>query len=160
MQLLRTRRGIMSNGRVGSLHAHYAVLTLLFLPVLVTAQSQNAELTGSISDPSGGLVPGVQVTLTNVATGERRATVTNEAGLYTIPLLQPGKYEITVRKEGFRSLTRGDVELHVNQTARADFTLEVGALAESVQVTGAVAALQAESSDLGHVIENKQVLEL
>src|SRR5436190_1601201 len=101
-----TRRVIMSKGRVGSLHAHYAVLTLLLLPVLVTAQSQNAELTGSIADPSGGLVPEVQVTVTNVATGERRAAVTNEAGLYTIPLLQPGKYEIAIRKEGFRSLTR------------------------------------------------------
>src|SRR5690242_15198820 len=150
----------MRNGRPGRMRARHVVLALFLLPVLVRAQSQNAELTGSIADHSGGLVPEVQVTVTNVATGERRATVTNEAGLYTVPLLQPGKYEISVRKEGFRSLTRADIELHVNQTVRADFTLEVGTVAESVQVTGAVAALQAETSDLGHVIENKQVLEL
>jgi len=140
--------------------ARRIVLACILLPVLAIAQSQNAELTGTITDPTGGLVPGAQVTVTNVGTGEKRTTTSNEAGIYTVPLLQPGGYEVSVRKEGFRSSTRADVELHVNQTVRADFALEVGALAESVQVTGTVAALQADSSDLGHIVQNRQVQDL
>jgi hypothetical protein len=146
--------------RLTCVSARTVLLALLLLPPLLTAQSQQAQLTGNITDSSGALVPGVQVTVTNIATADIRTTTSDEAGLYTVPLLDPGKYEIKIRKDGFRSVTRSGVELHVNQTARVDIALEVGAVAESVQVTGAVAALQTETSDLGQVVENRQVLEL
>lgn len=148
------------NRRLDSSHAQGALLVLLFSPLVLIAQSQKAQLTGNITDSSGALVPGVQVTVTNVATDDKRTTTSDEAGLYTVPLLEPGKYEITVKKEGFHAVTRSGIELHVNQTARVDVVLEVGAVAESVEVTGGVAALQAETSDLGHVVENRQVSEL
>ena len=96
----------MMDGRLDSFHGRCALLALLLLPLLLTAQSEKAQLTGNITDPSGALVPGVQVTVTNVATDEKRSTTSTETGLYTVPLLEPGKYEITVKKEGFHSLTR------------------------------------------------------
>jgi hypothetical protein len=148
------------NRCLGSFQVRCVLLAFLLLPLLLTAQSQKAEVTGNITDSSGALVPGVQVTVTNVGTDDKRTITSSETGLYTVPLLDPGKYEITARKEGFRTVTRSGIELHVNQTVRVDISLEVGALTESVQVTGAVAALQAETSDLGHVVENRQVLEL
>jgi len=146
--------------RHGSNRALCALLAVLFIPLVLHAQSERAQLTGSISDSSGALVPGVDIKVTNVATGEKRTATSNEAGMWAVPLLEPGNYEVTASKEGFRSVTRTGIELHVNQTMRVDLALEVGAVTESIQVTGAVLALQAETSDLGHVVENKQILEL
>src|SRR5690242_3579314 len=123
----------MRTGYPSQSQVRRVLLACVLLAVFANAQSQNAELTGTITDASGALVPGAQITVTNVNTGEKRTTTSNEAGIYTIPLLQPGGYEISIRKEGFRSATRSGVELHVNQAVRADFALEVGAVAESVQ---------------------------
>jgi hypothetical protein len=133
---------------------------MLVSPLFLSAQSEKARVTGTITDASGAVVPGVEVTVTNVATGEKRTATSNEAGLYTVPLLEPGKYDIATSKQGFRSVTQTGIELHVNQTVRVDVSLEVGAVAESIQVSGSVAALQSETSDLGLVVENKQVREL
>ena len=71
------------------------------LPLLI-AQSEKAQVTGTVVDSSGARVPGVDITLTNTATGESRATASNETGSYTIPLLEPGSYEIGAQKASFR----------------------------------------------------------
>src|SRR3954451_15189716 len=77
----------MRIGYPNEAQVHRMLLTCVLLPVFAIAQSQNAELTGTITDPSGGLVPGAQVTVTNVNTGEKRTTTSNEAGIYTIVVL-------------------------------------------------------------------------
>ncbi len=137
-----------------------ALFSLILFPFMLTAQSQQGQLIGTIKDSTGALVPGVQITLTNVATGVIRTTASNDAGAYTVPLLDPGKYEIVAKKDGFRPITQSGLEVHVNQTLRVDVALEVGTLAESIQITGAPTALQTATSDLGAVVENRQVLGL
>ncbi len=80
-------------------------LILLFTACFVfltTAVGQTAQLTGRIRDAGGAVVPGAQITLSNQANGFKRDTVTDDEGYYTLPLLQPGSYQLTVRKDGFK----------------------------------------------------------
>ena len=119
-----------------------------------------SQLTGSITDATGAAVPAAPVTATNTETGAEKSASTDANGQYTIPFLQPGIYSVTVNMEGFRSAVRENIRLEVNQTVRADFALEIGAVSEVVEVTGSVPMLDSESSSLGQVIEQKAVAEL
>src|SRR5262245_7404739 len=96
------------------------LVRVLFLSVLVsaagtTALSQTAQVTGRVSDQSGAVVPGAQITLTNTATGINRESVSNDEGYFTIPLVQPGEYRITVKKAGFKPVIQSGVTLNVEQ---------------------------------------------
>jgi len=104
-------------------------------------QSPTAEVTGHINDTTGAAVPGTEVQITNVNTGARWQTMTNDSGNYSISLLPPSTYRLTVSRSGFKTLTRGDFDLVVSQVARLDFTLEVGAISETVQVIPALLLL-------------------
>lgn len=97
------------------------------LPAILQAQT-TAQITGSISDTSGASISGAVVTAHNVDTGIRRNTQSNDTGLYRIPLLPPGEYQVTVNKEGFRPVRRSGMRLRVEEVARVDFILEVGPL--------------------------------
>jgi len=141
------------------------LVRVLFLSVLVsaagtTALSQTAQVTGRVSDQSGAVVPGAQITLTNTATGINRESVSNDEGYFTIPLVQPGEYRITVKKAGFKPVIQSGVTLNVEQVARLDFTLELGAVTEVVNVEAAAPLLEKENSTLGAVVDNKRVTEL
>ncbi len=121
------------------------------------SQTQTAQLTGKISDQSGSIVPGAVVTATNAATGLKQAAETNDQGNYTIPLLPPGAYNLSVRKDGFKPIASSGVELQVAQVARLDFTLEVGSLSDAVEVRAEAPLLSQETSSLGQVIDNAKV---
>jgi len=118
------------------------------------------EIVGEVKDTTGAVVPGATVTATNVATNASRTASTNEAGLYAFPALVPGMYRVRVEMRGFKPVTRSDIELQVQQTARIDFTLEVGQLSEAVEVTGAAALMTTENATVGTVIENRRIVEL
>ena len=90
------------------------------------AIAQTAEITGRITDPSGAIIPGADVSVTNLETGMKRSTSSNDEGYYTLPLLQPGNYTVLAQKAGFKSASRPNVWLVVQQVARIDFLLEVG----------------------------------
>jgi hypothetical protein len=135
-------------------------LSAALLVFVATALAQTAQVTGRISDASGAVVPGAQISLTNQATGFKRETVTNEEGYYTIPLLQPGNYEISVRKDGFKPIIQSWITLQVEQVARLDFNLETGAVNETVMVTSTGPLLERETSSVGQVIENKTIVTL
>lgn len=127
----------------------------------LSLQAQNyAEITGSIGDPSSAVVIGAEVTVTNAATGQARTVTTNEQGNYTVPFLAPGVYEILVSSPGFRTSSRSDVQLQIGDVARVDIVLELGAVAEVVEVTGGAPMLDSESTVVGSVIENKRIVEL
>ncbi len=143
-----------------TLRRFLAPFLLLLIPVWLMAQSEKAQLTGVITDSSGAVTPGVRVTVTNTANGEKRSVTADDSGFYTVPLLEPGKYEVSTAMEGFRSVTRSGIELHVNQTLRVDFQIELGSVNESIEVTASQAALQTATSDLGQTVENKQVVDL
>ncbi len=114
--------------------------------------AQLAQLSGRVSDPSGGVVPEAAVSVRDVDTGISRDVVSNEQGYYTVPSLSPGSYEVRVRKDGFKSILQGGIKLLADDKARLDFVLELGALAETVSVTSDVPLLATESADLSKSI--------
>ncbi len=137
------------------------VSSLLFLLAATPGLCQTlGEITGQVEDASGSLVAGAAVTVTNVATGGNRTTASNEAGIYSFPSLQPGQYTVRVEAKGFRTVSKTGIELQVQQTARVDFALEVGAVSEVVEVSAGGAILTTENATVGTVIENKRIVEL
>jgi hypothetical protein len=118
------------------------------------------EVTGHINDASGAAVAGARVTLTNTATNAARVTPTTDSGDYTFPAVAPGVYSLRVEQASFKVATSTNIQVQVQQTVRQDFTLEVGAVTESIQISAAAEMLQAENQSLGTVIDNKGVTEL
>jgi hypothetical protein len=124
------------------------------------AQTPTATITGQVRDASGAAIPGVRVSAKNVQTNIEREAVTSENGDYTIPLLSIGAYQVSIEKQGFKKAVQTGLVLQVDQKARLDFTLQVGQVSESVEVTAAISLVQADSASVGTVISNKQVVEL
>ncbi|PWU00783.1 MAG: hypothetical protein C5B51_24380 [Terriglobia bacterium] len=138
------------------------VLVLLSagLAGLPSAAQTFGEITGVVSDPSGAVVAGAEVTLTNPETGLTRRTATNSAGNYSFPSLLPGIYNVRAEKQGFQAEIRNGLELQVQQVARIDFQLRVGSRAETVEVTGGAPLLTTENATVGTVIENRRIVDL
>src|SRR5215468_5973089 len=111
------------------------VLSLFLLGVLPAIAQTEATISGVIHDPSGAVIPGVTVTVTNPARNFVRTAISNEAGVYNFPVLQPGVYNIKVELPGFRAIEQNNVELQVQQSARLDFTLQVGDVSQTVEVS-------------------------
>lgn len=127
---------------------------------MALAQTPTATVTGQVRDASGAAVPGARVSARNVQTNIEREAVTSENGDYTIPLLSIGEYQVSAEKQGFRRAVQTGLILQVDQKARLDFTLQVGQVSESVEVTAATSLVQTDSASVGTVIDNKRVLEL
>jgi hypothetical protein len=124
-------------------------------------QTATATITGTVKDKTGAVIPGVDISVTNTATGFQRQTSTNESGDYTIPLLPPATYMIQAERQGFRKAVIPSTELLVNQVARVDIAIELGAVTQTIEVKGAVTpVLQTETTSLGQVIESREVKEL
>ncbi|MFB3852793.1 MAG: TonB-dependent receptor domain-containing protein [Vicinamibacterales bacterium] len=123
----------------------------------VLAQQQLAAIQGTIADQTGGVLPGVTVTVTNLDTGVSRSTVTNEAGLYRVPSLEPGRYQVTAELQGFRKFSTSEVVLTVGATQGLSITLEPGAVTETVEVTGATTLVQTEIAQVSAVVEREKV---
>jgi hypothetical protein len=130
----------------------------LVFPLL--ANDPTGTITGTVTDTSGGIVPKARVTLTSLTTNAARGAATNDDGDFTIALLPPGHYRVAVEKDGFRRAVLGDVGLDVDQTARVDFTLQVGILTEEVKVNDTPPIIQTDTSTLGQVINGRMVHEL
>ena len=138
-----------------------AVLAMSLAWLVPQAYSQaSSQLTGQVVDATGAAVPGAQVSASNLETGAERSTVTSEQGSFTIPALPPGNYAVAVNKEGFRAVLREGVRLEVNQTARINFQLEVGAVTDTIEVTEAAPLIESDTSSIGQVIETKAIVDL
>ena len=135
-------------------------LIALLLTLALSLFSQSAQLAGRVSDPSGQAVPAASVTITNTATKVRREVTTNVEGLYSVPALTPGLYSVRISKEGFKSLDRSGIELNVDTRSRVDAQLELGAVAESVNVTENVGTIQVDSPEVSTTITQGQVQNL
>src|SRR4051812_9918023 len=131
-----------------------ALSLALLLTVPAWAQDTGV-LTGTVTDSTGAVVVGAQIIATNVATNFETATVTNSEGLYRITFLRPGTYRITITAAGFKSFVRDNVELRVGATLPIDGKMEVGAIAESVQVSAAAPLLETETSTTGTVVNGE-----
>src|SRR5216684_912712 len=109
------------------------------------AQSTNAAVGGQIMDEQGRTVPGVTVVLTNLNTGVTYQAKTNGDGFYNAPNLPPGIYRANVTKDGFKSIVKGDIELHVQDQASINFQLQIGSISETVTVTAGGLVINTES---------------
>src|ERR1700722_13212533 len=132
----------------------------LFAAPLAIAQSTTADITGTVTDNSGAILPNAKVTLTNLGTGEIPNPKTTAAGDYTFTLLNPGSYSVKVESDGFKTLVVPTVTLAASDRAREDARLEPGVTTETVQVTSQAPALQADSSVLTSTVTEKAVQDL
>jgi hypothetical protein len=131
----------------------------LALPGTVAAQGLQNAVVGQTKDASGAVLPGVTVTVTNVATGVERTTATDQAGNYVAPSLVAGTYTVKAELPGFKTEVRRDVVVRTDAPGRVDFTLSVGQQAEVVEVTADAAAqiLRTEDASLGVVLGEGQI---
>jgi hypothetical protein len=124
------------------------------------AQTPTAQITGLVMDTTSAAVAGASVSVMDTDTGVKREAISSDTGNYVIPLLNPGNYQITVTKDGFRPISRSGITLHVDQVVRIDFSMELGTLTETVQVEAAAPLVDSETSSLGSVIQNSQVVNM
>jgi hypothetical protein len=135
--------------------------SILLVPAIsLTAQSVTGTITGTVTDPTGAVIPGAKVTAKETATGVSHNAATNAAGIFTFPELQPGTYSLSATAPGFSVAVREGIELQINQTASVTLPLAAGAATETVQVTGEQPLLNTETVSLGEVIGAQEAEDL
>jgi len=137
-----------------------AVLFLLYSGAVCLIAQTFGEITGEVRDSSGGALNGATIAVTNKETAVARTVLTNEAGLYAVPALQPSVYDLRVEMRGFRAASRTGFELQVQQTARIDITMQLGQVNEVVEVSSVAPILNTEDATVGTVIENRRIVDL
>jgi hypothetical protein len=133
------------------------VIGILLAP---SAFAQNAQITGSVKDSSGAIIPGATVTARNVDTGLTRTAVTDGSGEYRLPSLPPGRYSVATELSGFSTETRPDIVLIIDQTAILNFALKPAAIAETVTVTGDSPIVDVTRSDVSTSVSTQQIQDL
>jgi len=133
------------------------VVVLLSIPCCLLAQSTSATITGRIIDQSKAAIVGANVVATNVDTRVQQSTTTGPEGLYTIVSLMPGNYKLEVQKQGFRTVVKPDIVLHVQDVSTINFEMSVGAISESITVTGGAPLVNTESAAVSTVVDRKYV---
>ena len=134
----------------------FAFLALTFCyPAIMLAQADKGTLLGTVLDTTGAAVPDTEVKATEVNTNIVHVSKTNETGSYTFPLLSPGNYQVDADHAGFKHTTRTNVRLDANSAVRADFTLELGSVNETLSVSASAAVLQTDRADVGVKIESQ-----
>ncbi len=136
------------------------LILLGFVAVPCLAQVDTGGILGTVRDPSGGVLPGATVTLTHKQTGVVTRATTDSRGNYEAVGLPIGTYNVLVSLQGFRTATRENVDVRIQDRLRINFSLEVGGATEAVVVTTEAPILQTQEGSLGQVIETKQIQEL
>jgi hypothetical protein len=135
-------------------------LAVIFIAPSISAQAVSGTILGTVTDPTDAVVVGAKVTLTHTATGLVRTIISDSTGEYVAPSLPSGSYTITVEASGFRKLILANVRLDVDQKARVDLKLQLGATSEEVTVEGGATLVQTESSDLSGTVNETQIINL
>lgn len=133
---------------------------LILVPSLSWGQQVTAAITGKVTDPSGAAVVNAKVVATDKDRGTEWPTTTNAEGIYSLPRLPVGTYNLKVESSGFQAATVSNVLLELNQVARIDVPLQIGNVQQTVEVTSAAPLLQTQSTQLGQVIDAKTNVEL
>src|SRR6058998_158407 len=136
------------------------LIAMLAPAALVSAQGTTGSISGFVTDDTGGALPGTTVTVRHVETDQKRVVVTDSAGRYRAQQLAPGKYEVTVELQGFRTARVTDLTLTVGQDAGVNMQLKVGGLDEQVTVTGEAALVNMRQSSVAALVDEKQIREL
>src|SRR5437899_2384254 len=138
----------------------YSLLILMMAASLAIAQTTTAAFQGTVTDTTGAVIPAAQVTASNVETGLKRATMTNEAGRFLLSELPPGSYEMTVTLPGFETLVRKGMTLTVGQQANLALVMNVGTIDQRVVVTGDAHIVETTQSSVSGVVEERRITEL
>jgi len=125
----------------------------------VIAQTETGSITGTVTDPSGAIVPNAKITVKNVTTNATRSTASNSVGMYTVTNLPPAEYAVTVEASGFAPKTR-NIVVAVGMRAAADIQLAVGGVAETVTVSAEAVAVNTESQTLSTIVSTQQIVSL
>jgi hypothetical protein len=133
-------------------------LFLAAVPAL--AQITAGNITGTVFDPTGAIIPGVKITAIHLETARERTALSDESGAYSLRALPIGQYKVIAESPGFKKEEVSGIILQIDQTARVDFRLTTGQLTETVQVEATAPLLSASSSDVGAVVDNKRIVEL
>ena len=137
--------------------AYWSCCVGLFSASLLQAQNASGSIVGHVKDSTGAAVVAAQVSVTNLDTHDVRTVSTNEAGDYTIPVLQPGHYQVEVTDKGFKSEKTSGIVLDVDQTVRVETSLTVGSATESISVNAQAVALDTDSASVGQLIGSQQI---
>src|SRR5262245_47688046 len=133
------------------------------MSVLVSAvlwAQATAQISGTVRDQTGAVLPGAEVTATQTETGITRMAITNETGSYVLPNLTVGPYRLEAGLPGFRTFVQTGIVLQVNSSPVINAVLEVGQVTEQVEVQANAALVETRATGVGQVIENQRILEL
>jgi len=124
------------------------------------ALGQNGQITGRVTDSTGAIMPGVTVTVTNVATGVANRTASNAEGYYNVLSLPPGQYSAEVQMQGFKPMVRDGIILTVDQVQRIDFTMVVGDVNERIEVKATAGLLDTATTSVSTLVPEQKILDL
>src|SRR5262245_22113590 len=136
----------------------FLVLTLASASAF--AQATTAQIIGSVKDQSGAVLPGVEITVTQTATGAKRSTVTNETGNYVLASLPLGPYMLEASLPGFKAYVQTGIVLQVDASPLINITLQVGQTSEQIEVQANAALVESRTTAIGTVVTNQQVAEM
>src|SRR6202050_1753040 len=137
------------------------IMLLVMVLSLYEARAQNGgEITGTVTDPTGALVPNVDVKITSVETGNSRATKTNGAGIFDFPGLDNGDYNLAASSTGFQAYRKDGIVLNIAETLREDIALAVGSQTQEVVVQSNALQVQSESNEVSTLISGQQITQL
>lgn len=136
-----------------------AALLLLVCCAGAAAQETTATLNGQVTDTSGAVVSGAEITLTNIRTGETRSAKSSDDGYYSLTFIPPGIYDFSVKVQGFKEYINKSIELFVNDKKTLNVALEPGAVSETVTVTADAPVIQSTPT-VGDVVENRKIVEI
>src|SRR5205809_4289191 len=137
-----------------------AVILMSFCAATEAWAQATAQVSGTVKDQSGAVLPGVEVTATQTDTGIARTAVTNETGSYVLPNLAIGPYRLEATLPGFRTYAQTGIVLQVNANPVINATLEVGQVSEQVEVQANATQVETRSVGVGQVVENARILDL
>ncbi|HSR51887.1 MAG TPA: TonB-dependent receptor [Acidobacteriota bacterium] len=129
-------------------------------PNLLMAQATTGSITGTVTDSSGAVLPGVEITAINESTGNRRPAVSSDEGRYHVAALQPGVYTVVARLEGFQTTRVEGLIVQIDQVLRSDIEMPVGSISEEVSVVGNSVLVQSETAAVGQVFDTQRINDL
>ncbi len=135
--------------------------TLVAMSLTVSAfAASSATLMGRITDPGGAVVPGAKVTATNMDTDVASETESNQVGLYIISNLLPGRYRVVIQRQGFETIIKPDVVLHVEDQIALNFSMQVGSILQSVTVQGGAPLVDTTTATMSGLVDDRRVVDL
>ena len=136
------------------------ILAIVFLTGLAAAQEMRSTLTGRVTDPTGAILANAQIVITNMETGATTTVKSNSAGVYTVPFLTPGRYEVAVSLPGFKKYLHTGLTLETEQTITENIVLQVGQVNQSVTVRGETPMIDTATADTGQSLTAEEVEDL